>query len=145
MMIAEREFIIDSSRERIWALISKAVLRLMPFERMQIRSEKNFHAVLRMKMGIITLPVNVEIELVDICAPESLVTTLKAKGMWGMFWLNQKSTFTLTAIGEDKTDVVCKIVDEGMAVLLRILLLWKVKYFAEDAFKNLEERLRQWA
>lgn len=48
-------------------------------------------------------------------------------------------------IGEDKTEVACKTVAEGMATLLRVFLLWKVKSFAEDAFESLEERLRQWA
>ena len=145
MVIAEKKFTIDTSRERIWSLILKAVLRFMPFERMEVLSEKNFRALLRIKMGFISLPMKVDIEIADISAPEFLVTVIKAKGMRGMVWLNQKSTFKLRKIGEDKTEIACELEEEGMAPLLRMFFLPKVKSFAEDAFKSFEERLRQWA
>ena len=145
MVISERKFTIDASRERIWSLILKAVLRFMPFERMEILSEKNFRALLRIKMGFISLPMKVNIEIADISAPESLVTLIKAKGMRDMVWLNQKSTFKLTKIGEGKTEIACELEEEGMASLLRMLFLPKVRSFAGDAFKSFEERLRQWA
>lgn len=145
MIIAERKFLIESSQERIWELILKAVLRFMPFERIEILSDRSFRALLRIKMGFISLPMNVEMSIMSVSPPESLVTVLKTKGMLGMVWLNQKATFRLTMIEDGKTEVACKTVEEGMATLLRVFLLWKVKSFAEDAFKSLEERLRQWA
>ena len=95
-------------------------------------------------MGFISLPMNVEMDIIDVSPLESLATVLKTKGMRGMVWLNQKATFRLTMMGEGKTEVACKTVEEGMSTLLRVFLLWKVKSFAEGAFKSLEERLRQW-
>jgi len=144
MIIGERKFIIYASRQRIWELLLRATLRLMPFERCNIHSQTEFSALLRTKMAFVSLPMQVEINIVDIVPPESLGTILKAKGMGGIVWINQKSTFTLTPIDEGKTEVDCKIVAEGMASLLRMFFLPKVKSFAGDAFKNLEERLRQW-
>ena len=145
MMISEKKFTIDTSWERIWSLILKAVLRFMPFERMEVLSEKNFRALLRIKMGFISLPMKVNIEIADISAPESLVTVIKAKGIRGLVWLNLKSTFRLTKIGEGKTEIACELEEEEMAPLLRMFFLPKVKSFAGDAFKSFEERLRQWA
>ena len=145
MMISERKFTIDASQERIWSLIIKAVLRFMPFERMEVLSEKNFRALLRIKVGFISMPMKVNMEIVSIAAPESLVTVIKAKGIRGMIWLDQKSTFKLTKIGENKTEIACELEEEGMSPILRMFLLPMVKSFAKDAFNKFEERLRQWA
>jgi len=145
MVIAEKAFIISSSQQRIWEILMKAVLRFMPLERMKPQSEKSVRALLRVKMGLISLPLDVEVEIVDASPPTLLVTTLRAKGMGGVIWLNQRSTFTLTSISEGKTEVACKIAEEGMAILLRVFFLKGIKDFAGDAFSKLEERLRQWA
>jgi hypothetical protein len=74
-----------------------------------------------------------------------MVTALKAKGMGGLAWINQKSTFNLAQVDENKTEVTCRIEAEDMARLLRWFFLPRVKSFARDAYKNLEERLKQWA
>jgi carbon monoxide dehydrogenase subunit G len=145
MFIGERKFIIDASRQRIWDLLLRATMRLMPFERCDIHSQTEFSALLRMKMGPITLPMQVEIKIVDIVSPESLNTILKAKGMGGIVWINLKSIFKLTAIDGGKTEVDAKIFAEGMSPLLRLLFLPKVRSFARNSYKFLEERLRQWA
>ena len=144
MIIAERIFVIDSSREKIWELILKAVLRFMPFERIDIRSEKIISALLRMKIWFISVPMNVEIEIAEMSPPESMVTILRTKGILGMVWLNQKATFRLATIGTGETEVACRTVDEGMSSLLRMFLLRKVKSFAEEALENLENLLRKW-
>jgi carbon monoxide dehydrogenase subunit G len=145
MLIGERKFIIDASRQRIWDLLLRATMRLMPFERCNIRSQTEFSAMLKMKVGPITLPMQVEMKIVDIVPPESLDTILKAKGMGGIAWINQKSTFKLTAIDGGKTEVDAKIFAEGMSPLIRLFFLPKVRSFAGDSYKLLEERLRQWA
>ncbi len=145
MLIGERKFIIDASRQRIWDLLLRATMRLLPFERCNIRSQTEFSAVLKMKVGPITLPMQVEMEIVDIVPPESMDTMLKAKGMGGIAWINQKSTFKLTAIDEGKTEVEAKIFAEGMSPLLKWFFLPMVRSFAADSYKFLEERLRQWA
>jgi len=145
MLIGERKFIIDAPRQRIWDLLLRATMRLLPFERCNIRSQTEFNAILKMKVGPVTLPMQVEMEIVDIVPPESMDTMLKAKGMGGIAWINQKSTFKLKAIGEDKTEVEAKIFAEGMSPLLKWFFLPMVKSFAADSYKLLEERLKQWA
>ncbi len=145
MIITETKFIIESSRERIWQVLLKAMMSCLPFERMQLVDEKKFCAVLPIKIGFVALPMNVKIEIVDMSPPEVLETILKAKSLAGVIWLNQRATFTLQATDEGKTEVACRIVVEEMATLLRVVCLWKVKRFVADTFKEIEGRLKQWA
>lgn len=144
MIIADRKFTINSPRERIWEYIIRALMRCMSFEGMQFTDERSFSAILRMKMGFITLPVRVKMEIIDIVKLESIVTTLQARGLGGLVWFNQKATFTLTTVDESKTEVASKMEAEGMAFLLRTLLLWKVKSFARETLDSLEVLLKQW-
>ena len=145
MLIAERKFVIDATRQRIWDLLLRTTLRLMPFEKCYIQSDTEFSAVLRMRMAFIAVPMQVNIKIVEMTPPETMVTVLKAKGMGGLAWINQKSTFNLTQVDENKTEVTCRIEAEDMARLLRWFFLPRVKSFARDAYQNLEERLKQWA
>lgn len=145
MIIAEKEFIISSSQQRIWELLLKAVLRFMPFERMRPLTEKSVRALLKVKMGFISMPMDVEVEVTQTSPPESMITMLRSKAMGGIVWINQKATFNLESVGEDKTRVSCKIEDDGMGIIVRLFLLWRVKAISREAFTALEERLSQWA
>jgi carbon monoxide dehydrogenase subunit G len=145
MIIAEKKFIISSSQQRIWELLLKAVLRFMPFEKMRPLTEKSVRALLKVKMGFISMPMDVEVEVTQTSPPESMITMLRSKAMGGIVWINQKATFTLTPISEDKTEVACQIADDGMGIIVRLFLLWRVKTVSQEAFDGLEERLRQWA
>jgi len=144
MIIANREFTIDSSRERIWECVVKALMRCMPFEGIQFADERTFSALLRVRIGSIALPMRVTIEIVDIEKLETIAANIKATGIWGLVWFNQKATFTLTTVEENNTEVTATIVAEGMAFLLRTLLLWKVKSFANDSLHSVERFLREW-
>ena len=144
MVIAEKNFVINSSQKRIWELLLKSVLRFMPFERIRPKSEKSVQALLKVKMGFITLPMDVEVDIVEASAPEKLVTILNSKGMGGLINLKQKATFQLIPAGEDKTTVDCHIEAEKIGILVRLFLLWRVKSVARDSFQGLEERLNKW-
>lgn len=85
MLVGERKFIVDAPRQRIWDLLLRATMRLMPFERCNIRSQAEFTALLRMKVGPIKLPMQVEIKIVDIVPPDSLNTRLNAKAWVVLF------------------------------------------------------------
>ncbi len=144
MIIADTKFVINSSRERIWECLIMALMRCIPFERMEFADERSFSALLKIRIGFIALPMQVKMDIVDIIEPETIVTTLKARGMRGMVWLNQKATFKLTAIDKAKTEVAGKLVAEGMATILRIFLLWRVKSFASDSLVSVKGLLKEW-
>jgi len=145
MLVGERKFTVDASRQRIWDLLLRATMRLMPFERCNIRSQTEFTALLRIKVGPIKLPMQVQINIVDIVPPESLNTILDSKGMGGLAWIKQKVTFKLSPVAENKTEVDSKTFAEGISPLLKLFFLPMVKGFVADSYKLLEERLKQWA
>ncbi len=145
MLVGERKFIVDAPRQRIWDLLLRATMRLMPFERCNIRSQAEFTALLRMKVGPIKLPMQVEIKIVDIVPPDSLNTRLNAKSMGGIVWIIQKATFKLSSIDEGRTEVDAKAFIEGMSPIIKLFFLPMVKGFVNDSYKLLEERLKQWA
>jgi carbon monoxide dehydrogenase subunit G len=144
----EKTFVIGSSPERIWELLLKAILRCMPLERMKPLSDNNVSALLRVKLGFISIPMGVNVETADVSPSESVVTIVKAKGLCGFVWLNQRFTFILKKVSEEETEITCKVVYEEMSPLLKVswvLLSHFVEAMAKDTFNLLEERLKQWA
>jgi hypothetical protein len=145
MIVAQKKFIISSSQQRIWELLLKATLRSVPLERMKPISERNIQGLIRVKLGFISLPMNVDIKIDEISSPDSMTTLLKAKGMKGLIQMKQKSIFNVASVDGDKTEVSCVIEEDGVSVFLKIFLLWKVKRFATEVLVNLQNQLRQWA
>ncbi len=145
MIIAERKFVVNASQHRLWEILLKAVLGSMPFERMQVKSEKKVQALLKAKAWFISLPMDVEIEIMNISPPDLLVSTLKGKGMKGIVWLRQRSNFMLKQISEEQTEVSCTVEDDGMAIILKLFMSGQVKAFTAEAFDKIEKLLQQWA
>jgi hypothetical protein len=142
MQIAENQFIVNNSPKRINDLLLRAILRCMPLERMRPVSAMKVNALLRMGIWFIKVPLDVEVE---VTSASPMVTLIKARGLKGIVWLNQKCTFILKPNGEEKTEVSCLMESEGMGILLRIFFLPAVKSFARNTFNNVEERLKQWS
>ena len=89
------------------------------------------------------MTMHLHVEVVDIKPPQSLVIMLRAQSKWSLIRLNQKITFTLSAIDEDKTEVTCKSTAEKIGALVRLIALSQITKLAEDSLSNIEERLRQ--
>jgi len=143
-VIVERKFVLKASRNRIWNLIGKTVLGKLPgLERIEIIDENNIRGLLRVRIAFIPLTMLLHVEVVDIPPPQSLVIMLRAQSKWSIVQLNQKITFTLSAIDEDKTEVACKSTAEKIGALLRLIALRKLTKLAEDSLNSIEERLRQ--
>ena len=126
----------------------KAILRCLPLERITPLSDNNVSALLKVKVLFISVPLYVNVVTSDVNPNESVVTLVKAKGLGGLMWLNQKFKFALKAAGEKETEVSCQVSYEGMSPLLRITWLIfspMIKGIARDTFAKLEQRLKQWA
>ena len=143
MIIAESEFTIDSPQERVEELLMKAMISALQPEGMDASDERSFVAMVRAKIGPIGLPLDMVGEVVSPTNPMEFM--IKFRGQGGIIWLNQKATFTLTPINEGKTEVMCQVDAEGMATLLKTLLMWRIRSFANEILQSFETRLRQWA
>lgn len=144
MILADKKFVIAGSRERIWGLLLKSVLRSMSFERMKPLSESSVSALLQVKLGFLSLPMQVRVEVQEASAPEHMVAVIDSKGMGGIIWVKQKATFTLRPANDGNTEVSCNIADDGMGFVVRALLLWRLKSVARATFNGIEELLTQW-
>ena len=78
-------------------------------------------------------------------SPERVWDLLGMRLLRAALQLGQKVTFTLTAVDEGKTEVVCKAVAEGMATVFRWPLLKKAQDFAGETLSRIEERLHKLA
>jgi hypothetical protein len=143
-VIVERNFVLHASRNRVWNLIGKTVLGKLPgLERIEIIDENNIRGLLRVRIAFIPLTMLLHVEVVDMQPPQSLVIRLRAQSKWSLIKLNQKITFTLSAIDEDTTEVACKSTAEKIGAPVRLIALRKIKNLAEGSLKSIEERLSQ--
>ena len=143
-VIAERRFVAEASIERVWDLLGRVMFdSLHGLERVNVIDERNFRAILRVKLGFISLTARLKGEMADISPPGFLAVVLRVRFLRGMLQLGQKVTFRLTAVDEGKTEVVCRAQAEGMGTLFRWLLLGKAREFAGETLSRIEERLQQ--
>lgn len=141
-LIAEREFVIDASRERVWELIGGAILASLPgLSGMEVLDECNWQAVLRVRMGPLALNMDLKAEMVDISPPSTVGVRLAARSKGGILRLNQKVSVTFTEVGEAKTEVACKAIAENVGLFFRLFMLGRAKSFARLVFDNIQERL----
>jgi carbon monoxide dehydrogenase subunit G len=146
VILAQRKFTIDASQERVWNLLGKVIFDSLPgLERIQIKDQDRFSALFTVKLGLITLSMDVNAEIVDISPPQSLAVVLRMKGVGGMFRLNQRVIFALSSVNHGKTAVTSKALGEKLGFLFRIMFMRKAKSFAHDIFRSIEERLEQLA
>lgn len=144
MIVAERKFVIDAPQEGIWELLGDAIFSSIRLERMQIIDENNFAGVVRVRIGFISLPMHLRIKLVDISSPRSLTAKVIARTKPGIFTITEETRITLTLISEGKTEVGTKAAVEEMGTLPRLLLLWKIRSFAEDILDGIKRCLEKW-
>ncbi len=142
-LIAERKFAVDSSRERLWQLIARVVFSsLSSVERMEIIDENNWQALLKVKLGFITLNMDLKGETIDTTPPEMIGVRLRATGMGGIAKLDQKVTIKLDPLDDARTEVTCRAVAYGMGSLFKLFLLGRARSFATETFDSIEKRLK---
>jgi len=145
-VIAERNFTVEASRERVWRLIGKVIFSSLPgMEQVEILDESNFRALLRMKMLGGKLDMKIRGEIVDVLPPESFSVHLILEGPGRLFSMKQKVTFTMTAVDGGKTAVACKTTAEEMGIFFRTLLQGQARDFALSTFEAMEKRLQELA
>lgn len=140
--VAQGQFIIKASRERVWELLGRTIYRCLPLEKMNVINETTACAVFRWRLGLISLPLNLKLELVDISPPDSLGSRIRVrKGMFQVAAL--EVTFKLRSLDKDRTEVVCTGLEQGEGTILSRLLGRKQRAFTEQMFNTIKSRLEQ--
>lgn len=145
-IIADRNFMVGASAERVWRLIGKVIFSsLLGMEQVEILDENNFRALLRLKVLWVNLSMKLKGEMVDMSPPETFSVNLSLESLGGLLKLHQKVTFTMMEVEKGKTAVNCKAMAKKMGVLFRAILLAQAQHFARSTFEAIEKRLQDLA
>jgi hypothetical protein len=112
----------------------------MPVEQMQIVNDTTFIAVLRMRFGAIEVPFRLKVQAADITPIGSLSTVVTASK--GMFQSSLKVAFSLKAVNDNETSVVCTATEETGSKWMR-LLKRQQQSFAGGMFDAIREQLER--
>ena len=145
-ILAQKDFVVNAPRERVWRLIGKVIFSVLPgMENMEILDENNFRAILRIKMMGSEWPLKLKGEMVDISPPESFSVKLFLEGVGGIVKAGQKVSIAMIPVEETKTSVACKATLEEMGGLPRALFSGQARSFARTTFEAIEKRLKELA
>jgi carbon monoxide dehydrogenase subunit G len=145
-VLAQKEFIVNTTPDRVWRLIGKVIFSVLPgMERMEILDENNFRALLRVKMMGSEWVLKLKGEMVDISPPESFSVRLLLEGLGGLVKADQRVALVMTPVENGKTAVACRAATEGMGFLQRALLMGQARSFARQTFEAIEKRLKELA
>ncbi len=145
-VIAQRNFEVEASRDRVWRLIGKVIFSSLPdMENVEILDENNFRALLKIRVSPIKLSIKLKGEIVDMSPPESFAVKLELKGLRGLFRLNQKVTIAMTSVESLRTAITCMANVERMGILFKIMFLGQARRFALSTFDDIEKRLKELA
>lgn len=137
--VAEKQFLIGASQQRTWELLGKMVYQCLPLEQMNLISLDTFQAVMRWRLGPVNIPLGIQGRLVDVVTPTSLGCLVLVS--MGIIHLGVKVTFTLRPASGDRTEVVCRAMEEGAKTFW--FLKGQERAFAENMFESIKTRLER--
>ncbi len=136
--LAQRQYVIQAPRQRVWDLLAGTIIQCMPVEQVQIVNDSTFRAVLRLKLGPVQVPMRLEVRAADISPIDSLCTLVKAKK--GPFESALKVSFALAAASDESTCVACTAMLESGSRWMW-LLKSRQRAFAGDMFDAISAEL----
>jgi hypothetical protein len=146
LLLEQRNFVVETSQERIWRLIGKVIFSCLPgMENIEILDENNFRALLKARVLGFHVPLKLTGEIVEMEPPDSFAVRLFLEGPGRLFKAEQKVAFIMTAVEEGKTSVVCKATAENLEFLPRLFFIGQARRFARSTFAAIEKRLKEWA
>jgi len=144
-ILADRNFVVQASRDRVWRLIGKVIFSTLPgMEQVEILDENSFRALLKMKLSGVGLTMRLKGEMVDVSPPQSFAVRLSIDGPGGL-QMDQKVSIALTPLEKGKTAIAFKATAEKMGILMRSFFLGPARRFAQSTFEAIEKRLQELA
>ena len=143
-VLAERKFTVEAPAQRVWKLLGRVIFDSLEMEKFHAIDDRNFDALLRVKLAFFDLPMQVKGVMTDITPLKSLTVRLEVKGPGGIH-VNQEVSIALAPANGGKTEVSCRASVERMRALLKPFLLGTMRSVSGKILGSLEERLRQLA
>lgn len=144
--IAERNFVVNAPRRRVWELLGPALLNSpIGLEKMEVLDESHVRAETRLKFGPIPITLHLLIVVLELLEPEKMVVVLNSKALAGLVRLNQKMFFSLIAQSDNKTEVTIESIAQRSNPLLFWIMAKKAKTVAAMTLLGIEETLKRLA
>lgn len=142
-VFAERKFVLEASRDRVWGLLGRAIIDSLEMERFHARDDRNFNALTRVKVSFITIIMQVRGEMTDITPPEFLSVLLEIRALKGMLKLNQKVTFNVVSLDKDRTEITCQVSGSRIGFPLGLFIMPRAISFGGEILQKIERRLKR--
>lgn len=140
-LVTQNHFSIAAQQQRVWKLLGSAIFQSLPLEEMNNINQTTFYAIFRLRLGFISIPLNLKGKFVDIIDPSSLSSLIWVKR--GIIQLGIKVTFTLKEAIGGKTEVICSATEEGKDSIIRHMLRRWERSFAEKVFNSVRVQLEK--
>ena len=140
-IIAQRQFVVRTSQEKVWDLLATVTYQQLPLERVNLVSLDTFRAVLRWGVGFMRIPFYVEGRIVDTFRPNSYGCVIFVKR--GPVQFGLKVAMILRGVDESKTEVFCIAMEEGKRTVLGWALRGPQRKFTLKIFDSIGARLQR--
>ena len=142
-VLSQKEIILDASQQRIWSLLGRVIIDSLELEKFKARDDRNFKAVMLVKMLFVTVPMQIKGEMVNITPPETMDVLLDVEGFGGTIKLKQTIQFRLTQMDNEKTKLVCSVLLNNIGFMIVFKPIMKI--VANRILNNIEKLLIRFA
>jgi hypothetical protein len=140
-IITQKRLVVKAPRRRVWDLLAKIIYQQLPMEKVDIIGFYSFKALLKLKIGFIVLPFNLEGNLAGSIAPSLYCCKITVKK--GPIQLQMKVTIDLATVENNNTSVTCIATEDGVRTLYGWLLSGQERNFSNKMFESIGVRLQQ--
>ena len=142
-VLSQKEIILGASQQRIWSLLGRVIIDSLELEKFKARDDRNFRAVMLVKMLFVTVPMQIKGEMVNITPPETMDVLLDVEGFGGTIKLKQTIQFRLTQMDNEKTKLVCSVLLNNIGSMIVFKPIMKI--VANRILNNIEKLLIRFA
>ena len=144
--IAERNFVVDTSQERVWGLLGPALMNSpIGMEKLEVIDEFHINAEAEIKFAFIPIIAKIKIIFLELEEPRKMVVALNTEALKGLLRLNQRVTIALNPQDKEHTEVKCEALAEKGNPLVFSLVAGKVRSTAAITLEGIEQTLRRLA
>jgi hypothetical protein len=76
--LIQQEYVLAASHFRVWDLLAASIMQSLPIERTEIVNDSTVRGVLKFKLGPVTIPLDLKVEVVDVTPMTSFATRVTA-------------------------------------------------------------------
>jgi len=140
-VIAKTNFVVEASKQKVWDLLAPVIFQQLPLEQVDITGLDTFKAILRWRLGFLSLPFYVKGKMVDVFDPDSLGCVLSVKR--GPIRMRVKVGISLQTTDGNRVEIKCIAFQEGKKTIIGWGLRKQQRSLAMNLFNSIGVRLQE--